>query len=87
VRSTTLPATVSGSTDRSSRSIPRVPRWWASGAWFADAIISAFALALEFLTDQVGNLGIEIAETFVQDAHADAPFIGVRNPEYQIVTN
>src|SRR4029077_13246080 len=29
--------------------------------------LEAAALALEFLTDQLGDLGIEIAETFVED--------------------
>jgi len=36
--------------------------------------LEAVALASEFFVDQLGNLGIEIAQTFIQDAHADAPF-------------
>src|SRR4029077_16656031 len=38
--------------------------------------LEAAALAFELLTDQLGDLGIEIAETFVQHTHADAPFDG-----------
>ena len=37
--------------------------------------LQAVALALEFLTDQLGNLGIEIDETLVQDAHCGTPFV------------
>jgi hypothetical protein len=37
--------------------------------------LQAVALALEFLADQLGNLGIEVGEVLVENTHTKAPFV------------
>ena len=37
--------------------------------------LQAVALALEFLADQLGDLGIEIGEVLVENTHTKAPFV------------
>jgi hypothetical protein len=59
--------------------------------------LQAVALALQFLADQLGNLGIEIDEVLVENTHersvrsaSAAPrkgAVGSHSPEYQIGVN